>query len=216
MLGEFYLIKRKILSLLEGSFRNSDIILDIGCGKTPYYHKALKGKIICADIKQAKKTQIICDAMSLPMKKSSFDGIICVNSLYYYQNPFEAISKFSNILKKNGKFVLITPFAYPIHDVPDDKYRFTKYGIMELLKNDFHIKKIQVIGGIFNLPAVFFHSLIKGIPLIAPEPLRKFISILTIIPLYPFYIAAQLFSLLDYLDKSNRWPTYYFTIAIKK
>ena len=216
MLGEFFLIKGKIIRLLGGLFKNSDVVLDIGCGKNPYYHKAVKAKIVCADIVQTKKTHIICDAMTLPLKKSKFDGIICINSLYYFKNPFEAVNKFSGILKKNGKFVLITPFVYPIHDVPDDKYRFTKYGLIELLKNDFHIKKIQTIGGIFNLTAVFFHSLIKGIPLIAPKPLRGFVRILAIIALYPFYILAQLISLLDFLDKSKRWPTYYFTIAIKK
>ena len=78
------------------------------------------------------------------------------------------------------------------------------------------VKKIEKIGGIFNIIAVFFHSLIKGIPLIAPKSIGKTVSFLTIIVFYPFYIVAQLMSLLDFLDRSDRWPTYYFTIATKK
>ena len=127
-----------------------------------------------------------------------------------------AVKEFSRILKKSGKLIIIMPFIYPIHDAPDDKYRFTEYGIRELLKDDFGIKEIKTIGGIFNLPAVFFHSLIKGIPLLVPKSLRKLVSFLSIIVFYPFYILAQLVSLLDILDKSGRWPTYYFTATIKK
>ncbi|MBU90157.1 hypothetical protein CMO94_01340 [Candidatus Woesearchaeota archaeon] len=216
MLGEFFLIRRKILRLFRGLFKNSDIVLDIGCGQNPYYHQSIKAKIVCADIALTKKTQVVCNAISLPLKKSRFDGIVCVNSLYYYDNPFKSVKEFSHILKKNGKLVIIMPFIYPIHDVPIDKYRFTEYGIKQLLKNDFYIKKIKAVGGIFNLPAVFFHSLIKGIPLIAPKSIRKITSFLTIIVFYPFYIIAQLISLLDFLDISERWPTYYFTVAIKK
>jgi len=210
------LIKKKTIELFNGLFKSSDTVLDVGCGKNPYYHQNIKAKIICADIDKTKKTHIVCDAMSLPLKKSSFNGIVCVNSLYYFNNPFETVKEFSHILKKDGKLVLIIPFIYPIHDTPDDKYRFTEYGIKQLLKNDFDIKEIKTIGGIFNIPAVFFHSLIKGVPLMVPKSIRKPISFLTIIVFYPFYIATQLISLLDFLDISKRWPTYYFTIAIKK
>ena len=105
---------------------------------------------------------------------------------------------------------------YPIHDIPDDKFRFTEYGIRKLLKDNFEVKEIKTVGGVFNIPAVFFHSLIKGIPLATPKNARKVISFFTIIVFYPFYLLAQLFSLLDFLDKSRRWPTYYFTIAIRK
>ena len=71
--------------------------------------------------------------MHLPFKSSEFEGIVCVNSLYYCKNPFKSLREFSRILKKNGKLAMITPFIYPIHDIPDDKYRFTEYGIKELL-----------------------------------------------------------------------------------
>lgn len=216
MFGEFFIIKRRINNLLKDRFKNKDIILDVGCGNRPFYHQNVKAKIICADIRKTKKVHLVSDAMSLPIKKSKFDGIICVNSLYYFDNPFKAIKEFSHVLKNNGKLMLITPFLYPIHDIPDDKYRFTEFGIKELLKNDFDIKGIKTIGSIFNLPAVFFHSLIKGIPLSSPKPVRPLIKFFTIIIFYIPYILAQLFSLLDFLDKSRRWPTYYFTVAVKK
>lgn len=216
MIGEFFLIKAKVRNSIKSIFKNSDLILDIGCGENPYYHKAIQSRIICSDIKPTKKTHFIANAMQLPVKKGRFDGIININSLYYYSSPKKAIKEFSDALKKNGKLVLMMPFMYPIHDAPDDKCRFTKYGIIELLKSDFNIKTIKTIGGIFNLPAVFFHSLMKGIPLMAPKQLKQIIKSITNIILYPFYILAQLFSLLDFLDITGRWPTYYFVVAVKK
>jgi len=213
---DFFIIKKRILNLLKGKFRSTDIVLDIGCGDKPYYHKSIKAKIVCVDIKHTKKAHIIGNAIALPLKKDKFNGVVCINSLYYYDNPLIAVKEFSNVLKKNGKLVIITPFMYPIHDVPDDKYRFTEYGIKQLLKDDFDIKKISTIGGIFNIPAVFFHSLVKGIPLLAPHGTKTITKFLAIIILYPLYILTQLISLLDFLDKTRRWPTYYFTIAFKK
>lgn len=216
MLLDFFIVKKRILKLLEGRFKSPDIVLDVGCGNNPYYHKSIKAKIVCADIIGTKKAHIVCNAMSLPVKKSCFDGIICVNSLYYHDNPFASAKEFAHALRKSGKLAVIMPFIYPIHDAPYDKYRFTEYGIRELLKNNFEIKEITTIGGIFNIPAVFFHSLIKGIPLLVHKRLRKIASILAIIALYPFYIPAQLLSLLDFLDRTRRWPTYYFVFAVRK
>ena len=216
MLGEYFIIRAKINAMFKGIFSKNEVVLDVGCGSKPYYHEKIKAKILCADIIKTKKSHIVCDASSLPLKKSKFDGVICVNSLYYCKNPFNAVKEFSHVLKKNGRLVIITPFIYPIHDVPDDKYRFTEYGLRELLKEDFRIEKIKAVGGIFSLPAVFFHSLIKGIPLIFPDSLRGIISFFSVIIFYIPYILAQLISLLDFLDATKRWPTYYFTAAFKK
>ena len=217
MLGEFLIIRKKFEKYIENIFTNpSDKILDIGSGKNPYYHRLMKGHIVRFDIRNFSKTNVVGDADLLPFKDNSFDKIIIVNSLYYCSNPFNVIENIGRILKKEGTIVIITPFLYPIHDAPYDKYRFTEFGIMQLLKNSFIIKVINPIGGIFNLPAIFFHSLIKGIPLVSPQGMRRIASFFSIIVFYPFYILAQLFSVLDFLDISRRWPTYYITVAVRK
>lgn len=201
--GEFFILKRRIKNLIKKIPQSKDdLVLDIGCGSKPYYHKLIKGKIISVDIARSKTADIICDSHNIPLKKEKFDKVICINSFYYFSNPFESLKEIKRVLKKDGKLVIITPFIYPLHDVPLDKYRFTEYGIRNLLKKDFKIEKIKAIGGIFSLPAVIFHSVIKGIPLF--------------IIFYPIYLLVQLLSLLDFLDFSNRWPTYYFIIASKK
>ena len=214
---EFIIIRKRLLKCFESAAKkDTDRILDLGCGQKPYYHSKLKGKIVCFDKLNVKKAHIIGDADYLPFRSNSFDKAVSVNSLYYFKNPFNVAKNIARILKKNGQLILVIPFIYPIHDAPYDKYRFTEYGIRELLKHDFQILEIRAIGGIFNLPAVFFHSLIKGIPLLIPESSRRAVSLFSTILLYPFYIIAQLISLLDFLDKTKRWPTYYFVVAVKK
>lgn len=216
MIGEFFLVSWKLDKKISKIFNNEeDKILDIGCGSNPGYHKSMKGKIICTDIIKTNKTHLISDADNLPFKPNSFDKTISVNSFYYFKNPFNVVKSIHNILKKDGKLVLILPFYYPIHDAPYDKYRFTEYGLRTVLEEYFKIERIETIGGIFNQPAVILHSLIKGIPLLFPKETRKFIQILAYI-LWPFYIIAQLFSILDILDITRRFPTYYFVVAEKK
>lgn len=216
MLGEFFLIKRNINCKIESVLNNkNDRILDLGCGEKPYYHDVIKGDIVCLDIRKTNPAHVVSDANKPPFKPNSFDKVISVNLIYYLKNPFDVVERLHSILKKNGKLVLVLPFFYPIHDAPEDRYRFTEYGIRTLLKGKFEIERLETIGGIFNLPAVFFHSLIKGIPLLFSKELRKFIQLLTYI-LWPFYIIAQLFSILDFLDITKRFPTYYFVVAEKR
>ena len=216
MLGEFFIVKSRIKNLINSEFKsNNDKILDLGCGDIPYYHEDIQGKIICLDIKKTSKIHLISDAGKLPFKPNSFDEVISVNSFYYFNNPFDVIKSIHNILKKGGKLILIVPFLYPVHDAPDDRYRFTEYGLRTLLEDSFRIERIETIGGIFNHPAVILHSLIKGIPLLFSRKTRKFVQILVRV-LWPFYIIAQLFSILDAVDITRRFPTYYFVVAGKK
>ena len=216
MIGEFFIIKSRILKLVNHNFKNKNgRVLDLGCGGNPYYHKNINGRLFCLDIRKTKISDVTGDANLLPFKDNVFDAVISINSFYYFDNPFLCAKEVSRVLRKNGKFLLVMPFIYPIHDAPYDKYRFTEYGITNLLKENFEIKHIKTIGGIFNLPAVMLHSLMKGTNFILPKYLR-FLSFPIIILLYPFYILAQIFSLLDFFDKTGRWPTYYFALAVKK
>lgn len=216
MIGEFFLISEKINRKIADVFTNNeDVVLDLGCGNKPGYHKHIKGKIICFDRFKNKIMHVVGDADKLPFRANSFDKIVSINSLYYFRNPFNVMKDLHKSLKKNGRVVLVLPFFYPIHDAPADRYRFTEYGLRALLEEHFKIDKIEPIGGIFNMPAVILHSLIKGLPLLFPKPIRSFVKIAAYL-FYPFYIIAQIFSLLDMFDRTRRFPTYYFLVAGKK
>ena len=217
MKGEFFIFRKYFEKYISNIFTNSnDRILDIGCGESPYYHDFIRGQIVCFDIQKSKTTDIIGSADFLPFRKNSFDKIIIVNSLYYFKNPFKVVEQIHDILKENGKLVIITPFFYPIHDVPDDKYRFTEFGLRALLEDNFKVERIDSIGGFFSLPAIVLHSLIKGFPLMAPKILKNFTKMIAYLIFYLPYIFAQFLSFLDVLDNTKRWSTYYAAVGRKK
>lgn len=216
MIGEFFILRKQIEKEIARAFDNEDDkVLDIGSGQNPIYQKLMKGTIINLDMKKTGKNHVIGDADFLPFRKNSFDKIIIVNSLYYFKNPFKVLESISRLLKKDGRIVMVNPFLYPIHDVPDDKYRFTEYGLKTMLQDYFKIEKIKDIGGFFSIPSVILHSLIKGLPLLAPKFLKKFVQLLAYIIFYIFYILAQLLSIFDFLDRTKRWPIYYVIVAKK-
>ncbi len=212
----FFLINVQMRRQWRGLFSRSDRILDIGCGDAPRYHRYFSGKVVCADIIPTRASHLVSKAESLPLRSRSFDGIVCVNSLYCYGNPGMALGEFKRVLREKGILVLVTPFMYPIHDAPYDKYRFTRYGLEELLRKDFMVQKMVPVGGVFSIPLVLVHSIRKGVPLLAPRSARVIVGLLSTVVFFIPGIVAEIFSILDVLDRSGRWPVYYFTIARKK
>ena len=55
----------------------------------------------------------------------------------------------------------------------------------------------------------------EAVAVVVPKKIRGFIQILAYI-LYPFYILAQLISILDIFDTTGRFTTYYFVVAGKR
>lgn len=216
MIGEFFILKLRIKKYLKNIFSSDDDkILDLGCGNNPYYHRVIRGSIVCIDVLKTDKTHIVGDAGLLPLKKNSFDKAILVNSLYYFKNPFIVIENLGRIIRKNGMLVIVVPFMYPIHDAPDDKYRFTEHGLRTMLQGNFRIESIEPVGGFFTMPSVIMHSLIKGIPLLFHKSARGVVQVLAYV-LWPAYILLQLLSVLDILDRTGRYPAYYLAVARRK
>ena len=215
--GEVFFIRERIKKLMKEVFnKDNDKILDVGCGDNPFYKGIIKGKVFGFDVHPSSFTHFIGNADNLPFKPKSFDKVLLANSLYYFDNPFKVINDIHSILKDKGTLFISVPFFYPIHDIPDDKFRFTEFGLRDILKDKFNIKKVEAIGGFFTIPSVIIHSLLKGIPLISPKSFRKVAKVVVFSLLYLPYLLSQIIGLLDIIDKSKRWTTYYVVIAIKK
>lgn len=74
-----------------------------------------------------------------------YDLIICINVLddiYDYQR---AVNNIYNALKTGGTCYLIVNGFYPLHDIPNDYWRFTRYSLSKIF-NKFKGVKISIIG----------------------------------------------------------------------
>lgn len=217
MIWEFFILSSRINKKISQEFNNEkDLVLDLGCGSNPKYHKEIKGKIVCLDLYKTGKTHLVADANNLPFKPNSFEKIISVNSFYYFKNPFDVAKTLSKILKKSGTLFLVVPFFYPIHDVPYDKYRFSEHGIRTVFEEYFEIKNIKAIGGIFSLPSVILHSAIKGIPLVFDGVFRNVARMPVYLIFYVPYILSQFLEVFNIIDRSKRVPVYYAVVMRRK
>ena len=117
--------------------------LDVGCGNDVYGH--LFPNRVKLDIEQRPgvEVDIIADAHDLSqIEDDSFDVILCSEVLEHLHTPQKALDEFRRVLKPGGLILLTTRFIFPLHDVPGDYFRFTKYGLKHLLR-DFEIEELQ-------------------------------------------------------------------------
>jgi hypothetical protein len=67
-------------------------------------------------------------------------------------NPKKSIREIFQILKTHSDLFLQTNFLYPEHGGPEDFYRFTVYGLNEMVhRSGFEVKNIEKIGNRFTL-----------------------------------------------------------------
>ena len=67
-------------------------------------------------------------------QEGSFDAIFMSEVLEHVRRPREAISNVFVSLKPGGRLILTVPFLFPIHHASEDFFRFTRFGLEELLR----------------------------------------------------------------------------------
>ncbi len=91
----------------ELQFKNTQVILNAGCGKTTYKTCAT---IIHMDIIEEYvnlfENYLVGSIEKIPLQDCSVDCVICVGSVINYVDIQKAISEFSRILKPNGILIL--------------------------------------------------------------------------------------------------------------
>jgi len=87
---------------------------------------------------------IVADAENLEeiIKDQSFDIVLCISVLEHTKHPMKIIENIKRVLKKEGIVLVSVPFIMSLHDTPQDYWRFTRYGVMELFK-DFELIEIK-------------------------------------------------------------------------
>lgn len=136
------------------------VILEIGSGKPikgkyPYSAKKYfddNNRFICTDSNPEYGHQVL-DVTTMNYV-SEFDIILCMNVLehvYDYQN---AIINLAKALKPNGTLLVFVPMFYPLHDEPNDYWRFTEHALSTMFSdfNQIIIKK----SGVKQMPIAYF------------------------------------------------------------
>ncbi len=163
------------------------ILLDIGAGMAPYelFFRPYIKKYIKMDGFYYKngKSDLIGDGMNIPMKDNSVDTVLCTQVLEHVQNPQKVIDEIKRVLKPNGVCILTTHMANPLHGLPHDYFRFTKYAFTNILFKNFKSIRVKENGGaLLSISQFICWGISEKLPKIIALPIIVFIN-LTIKPL---------------------------------
>jgi len=89
---------------------------------------------IAGDISYYPQLDVQYDAHNMPFAAEEFECVVCIEVLEHCMEPQRVIDECYRLLKPNGILILTTRFMFPLHDVPHDYFRFTKYGLQHLCR----------------------------------------------------------------------------------
>jgi SAM-dependent methyltransferase len=137
-------LSEQIKKTINAEIGNKKVrILDVGCGNKPYFpfFEGVAESYIGLDVYAGEKVDIISPAEKIPFKRNSFDVVVCFQVLEHIENPEKAISEMHRVLKKDGILMLSTHGNMHNHGIPNDYWRWTRYGLQKILKK---FKDVQV------------------------------------------------------------------------
>ncbi|MBO8183468.1 MAG: class I SAM-dependent methyltransferase [Archaeoglobus sp.] len=204
-------------SLMDARKFAKGILLDVGCGSKPYekifsdnvkyyvgvdlprsmYRKKnnrLYYYLINDDLKvNGNRVDIFANALSLPIKSSSIDTILLTEVIEHIPEPTKLVRELARVLKKGGVLIITTPQVWPLHEEPNDYYRFTKYGLKYLLEtNGFKIISFSQRGRFFAMIGQMINDYIVN-TLIEKHWFLFFIYPLCILVSFVFYYLDKIF-----------------------
>ena len=98
-----------------------------------------------ADVEnRSGSTDILLTSEILPFENAEFDTILLTEVIEHIPDPFLAVKEVSRILKPGGILLLTWPFNYPMHEMPNDHFRYTEFQMERMLKNN-SIKITKII-----------------------------------------------------------------------
>ena len=133
-------ISRKVTSEFIKNRASEKFTLDVGCGESPY-SKYFPNRV-SFDLEYTEGANLIADVNDLPFKNESFEQILCSEVLEHLEVPERGVKEMERVLKKNGKLIITTRFLFPLHNEPQDFWRFTKFGLEKMFKG-WKIEKLE-------------------------------------------------------------------------
>tara|TARA_B100001029_G_C14987453_1_gene409881 strand:- start:182 stop:856 length:675 start_codon:yes stop_codon:yes gene_type:complete len=194
------------------NFNNDKIkVVNIGSGGiTENFLRSFKNiDLKSIDINKSRNPDFVEDITKLEsFKKLNFipDVICCFEVLEHIKSPEEAVNNLFKLSDAKTKILVSVPFNFPIHDEPNDYFRFTKYGIKHLFKEFSTIEIIERDGWIDNI--FVFITRLK----FSKNYILKGISVLFILI---YHIIFPLTDVIQKLLKFKNITTGYFIVAKK-
>ncbi|MDQ6615890.1 MAG: class I SAM-dependent methyltransferase [Actinomycetota bacterium] len=105
-------------------------------------------QLVCSDIDRRDATDLVCDAVALPVPDAAFDVVVAFEVLEHVADTDRLLCEVRRAVKPGGYVVISVPFLLGIHDFRDF-YRFTDQGLVEVLgRHGLEVVRLRKVGGI--------------------------------------------------------------------
>ena len=79
--------------------------------------------------------QLIGDVQEMtPVGDAAFASVVCSQVLEHVPDPWAAVAEMARVLRPGGTLILSVPHLSMLHEVPHDYWRFTCFGLAQLLE----------------------------------------------------------------------------------
>jgi SAM-dependent methyltransferase len=153
-----YLHRKAILAAVEESLPLfSGRLLDYGCGRMPYKNYILEhsgvSEYIGLDIETALnydnvKPDALWNGTTIPFPDGHFDVVLATEVFEHVHGLEPALHEICRVLKQDGILFFTMPYVWPLHEVPNDEYRYTPFALEKIFKRSgFSEMEIKPTGG---------------------------------------------------------------------
>jgi SAM-dependent methyltransferase len=189
----YWLATHKVAAALRrAAVHAQGALLDVGCGSRPF-ESLFEGRVtryVGTDLYgsrylQGARVDAYARAEALPFRERAFDTVLAMSVLTYLTDPAALPREASRVLRPGGVLLLEATQMAPLHDAPNDYFRFTRHGAQHLVEEaGLVLVDCIPIGGLWARVGL---SAISALNRINRGPLR----ILTEIPVRVLYVVIQ-------------------------
>ena len=126
-------------------------VLDVGAGAQPYRRYLDETcSYVSMDISDSAGADIVGSVLEIPQDDDTFDGIICTEVIEHVSDPKGAIVELNRVSVEGALLYLTAPMSWGLHYEPYDYFRYTNFGLTEILEEGgFRVLEVRQIGGVF-------------------------------------------------------------------
>jgi SAM-dependent methyltransferase len=147
---------RRFLERAAGEVAPGARVLDAGAGRAQYRGLFAHAHYETADFlavkgKKYARPDYVCDLAAIPVADARFDHVVCTQVLEHLPEPQRVIEELGRVLKPGGRLWLSAPLFYAEHERPYDFFRYTQFGLRQLLESArFEVLEIAWLEGYFG------------------------------------------------------------------
>jgi SAM-dependent methyltransferase len=161
----------------------SDVVLDLGCGTSPF-REFFPAAAYCG-FDRGAGADVVADICSIPARTGCADIVLLFHALGDVENPSQALGEVRRVLKPGGRVLILESTCYPPHDLPYDFYRFMPNGLISLASREgLKLDKLTWLGGLFTRFASLINKFLLARVILIPGmtfPARALIVLVNVL-----------------------------------